>query len=290
MSSKDNFDLLEKFSNNSRKDKISALILTVTLCLLAIGIVFLALEIYKKNEKIKQQTEEIKEQIKKINQQEIDINRAAFVIDSLNTGIIVCQSSLDNTVKNMDNSLTILNQQLDKTISVNTTLQSSINASVNHTFPIQDSTTFDGDFPIVGNSNVNTRPPIANTNVVTSITKINPQVYIQYMPEFGNLEKSVAQSLKNTQKYKVWTSEKITTFAFANQVRYFNDADKATANKIAETIKRNNAIDIPVVKINNMKAPLGQIEIWLGENKKFNEADMIQRNESIIQKFNLEKK
>lgn len=110
--------------------------------------------------------------------------------------------------------------------------------------------------------------PQPNTDTA-AIRKAKYTVYVQYIADYRDISKLVLTSLRRN-NYNVPAGELMSRETFPSSVKYFNEADRQEAQRIASII--NNTVDkfsrtpIRIIK-NNTKVPTGQLEVWLGEIK-----------------------
>ena len=52
------------------------------------------------------------------------------------------------------------------------------------------------------------------------------------------------------------------------QVRYFNEADKPSAEAVASVLKDHGVAEVKAALLGNLKAPAGTIEVWLRKESK----------------------
>lgn len=134
-------------------------------------------------------------------------------------------------------------------------------------------------------------PPLAGqtTSLDTRITKKrrriwldsvlnapNVTVYLQYIDSYAGAVDSAMNILK-AEGYHIPGKERMRQANFASAVKYFNPGDRAIAQRIAlllsTRISRLKRV-VRIVSQNNMAAPQGQIEVWLGEVQR-QDADQI---------------
>jgi hypothetical protein len=96
----------------------------------------------------------------------------------------------------------------------------------------------------------------------------NMVVYVQYSGESRPVAQSVEQVLEQ-KGYNLPASEQMTNANFGNSVKYFREEDEAKARQVAATINATQELKARPVKVvrQNLKAPPGQIEVWLGDPK-----------------------
>lgn len=125
-------------------------------------------------------------------------------------------------------------------------------------------------------------PDLANVPIRTD--KKNYTIYIQYIASYDNESKSVL-SLLQKEKYNAPGRELMRTPTFWSCVKYFNDADKAEAQRVATIINTNigKFAETPIrILRNNTNVPRGQLEVWLGEIKRLDTEELIQKYNTKI--------
>jgi hypothetical protein len=104
-------------------------------------------------------------------------------------------------------------------------------------------------------------------------------VFVQYKPEYYTQCNLLVQALKESH-YFVPGKEQIKKINFASSVKYFNDSDKMWADSVAiilnNTLNRTGSNAVPVVK-NSLTAPVGQLEIWMGDYKAPATSDLVKK-------------
>ena len=101
------------------------------------------------------------------------------------------------------------------------------------------------------------------------------------MPGFEKIAIGVGEKLNGNQfqgkKYSITSLDTIYKFTFNPIVKYFKDEDEAMATSIATQMNNSNAQffknnPVSIQKL-SVKAPLSQIEIWIGryERKKLDQ-------------------
>ena len=125
-----------------------------------------------------------------------------------------------------------------------------------------------------------TIPPKVVTIIDTvAVKKAKYTVYIQYIDTYTNESRSVFSILRRN-NYSTPGRELMPKHSFASSVKYFNDADKQEAQRIASLINSNvprfSRKPIRILK-NNTNVPGGQLEVWLGEVKTIRPTDIVEQ-------------
>ncbi|WP_221392585.1 hypothetical protein [Dyadobacter sp. NIV53] len=122
-------------------------------------------------------------------------------------------------------------------------------------------------------------PPDRNSN---RTNKKNITVFLQYKKEYKAQCQLLMDALK-AEKYNVPGKEWIKNINFTTSVKYFNEQDKPWADSIAvvmnKIIGRTKSNPVPVIK-NSVKAPRGQLEVWMGDYKRTVTSDLIKKYSS----------
>jgi len=128
-------------------------------------------------------------------------------------------------------------------------------------------------------------PQVVTIKDTVAVKKAKYTVYIQYIDSYTNESRSVFSILRKN-NYNTPGRELMPKPSFASSVKYFNDADKQEAQRLASLINSNvprfSRIPIRILK-NNTNVPGGQLEVWLGEVKSV-------RPTEIVDQYNLQQK
>jgi hypothetical protein len=104
-------------------------------------------------------------------------------------------------------------------------------------------------------------------------------VYVQYKNEYYDQCNQLVNALKQ-EKFNVPGKELIAKINFKSSIKYFNDEDKMWADSVAlifnNTLRRSGKARVPVVR-NNIKAPRGQLEVWMGDYRTEGTTALIQK-------------
>ena|SRR6186997_1920151 len=222
-------ELLDKFMANEKKSRLWTTINIGIFCLLGLFIFFLAYELNKTNAKYKV----INEQLKKTQD---SLAVALDQLDSYNGSLRQDSISLTKRVGNYD--------------SLKSVLDTVVMLIKNQSLHVSD----------------NIRSMIA---IETPARPRDPvyTVFVQCMPDFEKLMPAIVKDLRD-KKYKVPKWETVREISFNPVIKYFYDEDHDEAKKIAAFVNSSNNFfhhnPVHIQKF-NLKSPLHQIEIWVGE-------------------------
>ena len=102
-------------------------------------------------------------------------------------------------------------------------------------------------------------------------------VYLQYQASYSDQTVAIMSTLQ-ANNFNVPGKELIRNINFGTGVKYFSDGDKPFADSVAKIVGQTlvPARDVPVMK-NNINAPSGQIDVWLGDYQKVMKAALIEK-------------
>ncbi len=140
-------------------------------------------------------------------------------------------------------------------------------------------------------ASMNNKPVLGNIKAAgrvttrKSVTKKSPAVqktvYIQYKKNYEAIGERLGNELKKW-NFDVPKSELVVALNYASTVKYFYDTDKPLADSIARQLNTYLASErkssARVVK-NDIKAPPGQLEVWLGDYVRPKTSDLLKRYE-----------
>lgn len=87
-------------------------------------------------------------------------------------------------------------------------------------------------------------------------------VYIQYAPDMQAQQQQLREVL--AKDYKVPPAERITDISFGPTIRYFHPEDAAAAGQLADIAGKSCGLRFDP-KLIPIKAPPGQLEVWIGK-------------------------
>jgi len=124
------------------------------------------------------------------------------------------------------------------------------------------------------------KPPEKSIN--SSGRKKDVIVFVQYKKEYYDQCQLLVRTLK-ADKYLVPGKELIEKINFSSSVKYFNDSDKMWADSVAAvvntTLGRNESNLVPAVR-DYLKAPKGQLEVWMGDYRAPATAELVKKYNS----------
>jgi hypothetical protein len=104
-------------------------------------------------------------------------------------------------------------------------------------------------------------------------------VYIQYKASYRDVDALIEKQLAGM-GYHVPASQRIDRINYASSVRYFHDSDREQAEQIASLVNQTlsqSGKGVAVLSKNELKAPAGQFEIWLGDLEEPDQRQLINR-------------
>ena len=260
-------ELLDRFIANEKKSRRFTIIGISFFCLLGLLIFFFA---YKWNEK----TKEFNSKLQSKNDSLKLVNNT---LDSLGNSLAQMNVSLERNSYNYDS----LKNAFDTLAFLFNKSQPELSGSGwnngNQSLDQLSKITFN-------NQDLNLSDTLkksiltANKPGVKEVTTY--RIYIQCMPDFNDLSEVVGKLLKRN-KYLVPGIETIEKISFNPQVRYFHDEDLNEAKKIASLINRSDPYfkDFPIKILRpDIKSPLHQFEIWIGQYKQMQSNMYMQQN------------
>ena len=260
-------ELLDQFIANEKKSRRFTIISISVFCLLGLLIFFFA---YRWNEKTKEFNTKLQsknDSLKFVNstldslrnslaQVNVSLERNSYNYDSLKNAFDTLALLFKNSQPEITGSgWNVGNQKLDQLSKV-----------VYNNQKLNLSDTFKRSILTTNNPGVKVEPAY--------------KIYIQSMPDFNDLSEVVGKLLKRN-KYLVPGIETIEKISFNPQVRYFHDEDLDEAKKIASLINRSDPYfkDFPIKILKpDIKSPLHQFEIWIGQYKQMQSNMYIQQN------------
>jgi len=225
-------ELLDRFMANEKKSRLWTTINIGIFCLLGLSIFLLAYELNKSNGKYKI----INEQLEKTQD---SLAVALGQLDRYNGSLRQDSISLTKRVGNYDS----LKNVLDTVVMLFKNQSLPVSANIKNMIAVE-------------------RPPRPRDPVYT--------VFVQCMPGFEKLMPPMVKDLKE-KKYRVPKWEIVKEITFNPSIKYFYEEDHAEAKKIATYINHSDPFfhDNPVqLQKLNLKSPLHQIEIWVGEYQR----------------------
>lgn len=272
-----NIELIDRFIVNERKSKLWTIINFGIFCMLGLSIFFLAYELNQSNAKYKV----INDQLEKTQD---TLAMALAQLDNYNGSLKQDSISLTKRVGNYDSLKNVLDTVL--------MLLRASNTGVLDNSKIQAEAKIDEIIQKVYDKKNLT----VSANIKNMIFDKRPQplggealytVYMQCMPGYEKLMPPLVKDLKE-KKYKVPKWEVVKGVTFNPVIKYFYDADEDKARKLASYI--NNSDDffhenpLQVQKL-NLKSPLHQMEIWVGEYRQKDLKQLIQQSEANRKKY-----
>lgn len=225
-------ELLDRFMANERKSRLWTTINIGIFCLLGLSIFFLAYELNKSNAKYKV----INEQLEKTQD---SLAVALDQLDNYNGSLRQDSISLTKRVGNYDS----LKNVLDTVVMLFRNQSLHVSDNIRNMVAVE----------------VPTRP---RDPVYT--------VYVQCMPGFEKLMPPMIKDLRE-KRYRVPKWETVKDISFNPVIKYFYAEDLAEAKKIAALVNRSDGFfrgnPVKLQKL-NLKSPLHQIEIWVGEYQR----------------------
>lgn len=169
----------------------------------------------------------------------------------------------------------IARQQSDSAVAKLSLLNDSIN---NLNQQLQNSRKTDSIRKIITDSIIKQNPVIENVfqqKISKEVKEGN--IYLQYIQSYaGTLDSTMG--ILRSKGLNVLGAEKMKRANFQSSVKYFNEEDKETAQKIATLLSskldRFKTNPLRIVS-QDLSAPKGQIEVWLGEPLKLNVKQII---------------
>jgi hypothetical protein len=234
-------ELLDKFMANEKKSRLWTTINIGIFCLLGLSIFFLAYQLNKSNAKYKV----INEQLKKTQD---SLAVALAQLDNYNGSLRQDSISLTKRVGNYD--------------SLKSVLDTVVMLFKNQSLPVSDNI----KKVVAVEAPARPRDPVYT-------------IYLQCMPGFEKLMPPMIKDLRE-KKYRVPKWETVQEISFNPVIKYFYDQDLAEAKKIAALVNssdnffRKNPLQIQKL---NLKSPLHQIEIWVGEYQRKDLQQLIQQ-------------
>jgi hypothetical protein len=272
-----NIELIDTFIENERRSKMWTTISVVIFCLLGGVVYFLSRELNKSNAKYVDEN-------RKLVATQIKLDSTLKLLADKNVSLQGDSATLSNQVVIADGKSDSLQKFCD-----------TLTALFNTQSHLNDNFEFDPDKKLIELS----QKTFLNKNVILSanLKKIvlspvqwnkeeNPVYAISFkcMPGLEKIAFSAGEKLKDKQfqkkKYAITGIETIEKFTFNPTVKYFKDEDESMAKSIAAQINnseiqffKDNPITIQKLSV---KAPLSQIEIWIGryERKKLDQLIM----------------
>lgn len=243
------YNLLEKFANNEKKQKIYTIVFVFVLLLLLAVITYLMIDNIEKKKLIEEKTITTNNSNKSFNLEIADLkNENAYYKSKTNR---------------VDTVLII------DTIFVDAKLSDDKGDDIIKTSEIKNYNLKPKPYIITQIKKGNF---IENATVSEQIIKQIklPTIYIQYCCGNIGTAKDTRILLANTKKYNVPEIENI-NFAFNSTIKYFHEKDREIAKLLLETLRSNPNKEIKAIFKNveveyvKMLAPEGQLEIWIGK-------------------------
>jgi len=245
-----NVDLLQRFIENERNAKRWTIMSVCLFCLLAFGIIILA-------GKLKKQKDE-----NATLRLELALAKADLDNDSL--------ASQNKKLANRDANYDSL-QEITNSLLINM-------AELNKEEPGKN--IISKDTAIINKA---TQEKIQKLITPASIKEIKEKeakytVYIQFTQDYTGMAKKLQRDWQN--KYICPQPELIRNNSFNLSVRYFHDADRQEALKLANLVGREMGLPVKVSYV-KMKTPKKQLELWLGKYKP-------KTTEQIFEKYDVQ--
>lgn len=187
-------------------------------------------------------------------------------------GLIYLAARLKKTSDQLDQRTEQLKTALEKADSLNNSLNQKV-VSLNRLSAERDSLIR----LLPGFVNMSNNK-IVEALVKGSATNSRYTVYIQYMPGYKAQAEAIPRAL--TGNFYVPELEKVDRFNFSSAIKYFNNDDKDGALQLADLINtriakfKNDPIHVVFARSN---VPKGQMEIWLGENRKLTTEEILKK-------------
>jgi hypothetical protein len=193
--------------------------------------------------------------------------RLQFINDSIQRA--------NDSVKGINYSLTKLNENFDSLQNVNDTLTALLNKTqqtyINISSQVAGTKINDLYKEVYPEQKTNVsetvKESIINTKEIKDPVAAYPIVYIQFMPDYKDVTYKTISLLKD-QKTDVQKPELITGSTFNPVVKYFHKEDQAVAERIANILNKHFSNQMKqqfTVQNVSLKAPLHQLEIWIGD-------------------------
>lgn len=255
--------LLDQYIGYEKRSRRWTVISVIVFCVLGCAVFILSYSLNSSNAKYKAQSEKLA----KANADLAELYRQADIEATKDSASLARDNENDDSLMKENESLKIL---LKGTLTEHTgyeleAMQHRILSKYRDSFPGKKIEDVRKIFQSV-----------LTTKVSVPEKENEIRIYLEFMPEYKEQMEKVNAALK-AKKYKVADSELIPRISFDPVVRYFHAADKTTAEDIVDHLNKLNGVKLQkkfrTQSMEHLKAPLHQLEVWIGEYRKKEEID-----------------
>ncbi len=250
-------DIIDKLIINKRKSRTWTIISVLLFLLMATFVLIFSKKLADTKGKLSISENKLIEATHRLQFMNDSIQRAKDSLMEINYSLAKLNENFDS-LKNVNDTLTVLlNKSQQSYINISTREASTkINDLFKKAYPQQKN-----------NVSETVKESIINTKEITNPAATLPVVYIQFMPDYKDITYK-AISLLKAQKTDVQKPELITSTSFNPVVKYFNKEDRAEAQRIADILNKHFSGKLKqqfIAQNVSLKAPLHQIEVWIGD-------------------------